>query len=529
MSTNRKIAKASFILIIISVLGNLLSMGKEMLAAKYFGITRSMDAFNAALTIPNYISAMMISIFTLVFIPIFVRYKHENNPQEADRMTSIMLNFALIFLSVTALVIFLGAGNIVSYGFRGFDPSTSFVTASLMKILCVTAVFSGIITILTSVLNSNQRFFWPSVSQLFVTLSTMTLIVFFSKRWGVFVFAWGLAIGLLIQLLILAFCIKASGFKYTFTLDLKHPGLIKTARFAGIIIILSLISGLTPIINRVMASWLPQGSIAAISYAEKLLLIPSTLISTSLLTVLFPFFSMQAAENKIDELKHTFASSIKMSGFIYIPLATTMIIFAKPAIKALFQRGAFGAEATNLTSIIFICLTIQLFFSYAVAIMQRIIFVFQDMKVLFFFTVLSTAMNVLFNFIFIKLVNPPAAGIALSASTGSMLTLFVYYSIIKKRLKNMHGLSILKSLTVFFFLSLVSGAVMYYFYSWFDTLIAYSAVSQTGKIGIACALGTVVYLGLSYLFKLEQASKIKEIIFEKIQNFPQNLSLRINQ
>ncbi len=70
MSTNLKIAKASAILIVINILGFMLSLLKEVLSAKYFGITKDMDAFYLAITVPNLIINIFIITFNAIFIPV---------------------------------------------------------------------------------------------------------------------------------------------------------------------------------------------------------------------------------------------------------------------------------------------------------------------------------------------------------------------------------------------------------------------------------------------------------------------------
>ena len=517
MSTNRKIAKASVLLMGISVLGNLLSMGKEMLSAKYFGISVSMDAFNAALTIPNYVSGITMSIFTLIFIPVFVQYKQSSDPEEANRMASVLINYIFSGLALLAAVVFFSAGLIVQYSFVGFDAPTAALTVKLIRILCFSFVLSSIITILSSILNSYEHFFWPSASQIFITISTIGFIVFFSKTLGVSVFAWGLILGLIFQLIALIISSRNTAFKYRFDFNLRRPGISKTAKGAVAILMLALIGNLNPIINRAMASWLPQGSITALSYAEKLLLIPSTFIMASLLTAIFPFFSMQAADNKLDEMKYTLASSIKMSGFIYIPLSLTMMVFSKPTIMLLFQRGAFTAAATDLTSILLIILSAQLCFSYITAIMMRVVIVFQDMKTIVGLVLFNTGINVALNLLFIRIMEPPIAGIALSSTLGTFISLPLYYYILKKRMVFLHGLSILKSLSFFSLLALAPVFLMKVVHGWINTFFVYSAVSQFFIIAVSCLAGFAVYLGLAYYYKVEEAHKLYDITANKIK------------
>jgi putative peptidoglycan lipid II flippase len=499
-------------------------MIKEMLAAKFFGIARSMDAFNSAITVPNYIYAIVITMATFAFMPAFIKIKQGEGREAANELAAVLLNYLFIALALCFIVMFAFRGWIASTGFMGFDAGTSRLTADLLAVLSVTTLLSGMIILLTTILNSYEQFFWPSFSQVFVTLGTMFFIVFFSKNLGVFVFAWGLLSGLAAQLVILIVCAAKYGMRYSFRLKTNHPEAGRIFRISFTLLLIALVAGLNPFINRAMASWLPEGSIAALSYAEKLVLIPMTLISASLITAIFPFFSMQAAENKIDDMKNTFATSVKMSGFIYIPIAATMIVLAKPLVVVLFQRGAFDSRATDLTSTILVFLSIQLFFLYAVAIMQRMIFVFQNTWVIFFVVLLGIIQNVILNYIFIKTVNPPAAGIALSASAGSFISAVVYFMILKKMLSNVHGLSIARSLLSFLLLSAAAAITAHFAYRVLSGIPVHFFVGRLALIAAATAAGIAVYLALAFALRIEEIEKMYNIAKVKIREYTHNFA-----
>ncbi|MEW6556534.1 MAG: murein biosynthesis integral membrane protein MurJ, partial [Elusimicrobiota bacterium] len=401
MSTNIKIAKAYLILTAASILGHILSMGKEILVANYFGITKAMDAFYTALTIPNWITPIFSSPFILIFIPIFTKYKLTNK-EEANRLASILINYTFIVLILITLFVFIFSRAIIQFGFCGLDSETSITSIKILRIINITIIFTVLVTINTVIHNANEHFLWPAVSQMFVTICTILFILFFAKKWGIFVFAWGLLIGLIIQSLFLIPFTKQQGYKHYFDFRWNHPELKKILNLTFVLILLSIISGFNAPINRIMASWLPTGSIAALGYADKLVQVPLIVFSGSIATAIYPFISKQLAENKIEEMKDALATSIKMMGFIFIPLAVIMITLAKPVIQLLFQRGAFDAQATDLTSKIFICFTFQLFSNYALVIMLRLIFAFQDLFSILKVTVIGIVFTILLNYIFIK-------------------------------------------------------------------------------------------------------------------------------
>ncbi|MDD5688027.1 MAG: murein biosynthesis integral membrane protein MurJ [Elusimicrobia bacterium] len=527
MSTNLKIAKASLILAVMSILGNLLSMSKEMLVASHFGVTKAMDAFGSALTVPNYLFNFTFSPFNVIFIPLFIKYKLQD-VEEANRITSIAVNYILLFVLFATVVIFMFSSGIIKYGFPGFDYETSVLATKILRIVIVTTVFTGLISVLTGVLNSYGRFLWPAFSQMFITISIILFILFFAKQWGVYVFAWGLLVGLVVQFVFLIPFAKRQGYKYYFDFRWNHPEIKKILKLLVILLFLAILSGINPFINRTMASWLPAGSIAALNYADKLVQVPSIILLGSISTAVYPFLATQISENKIEDMKNTFATSIKMMGFIFIPLAIIMIILAKPTIQVLYQRGAFNSQATDLTSKILICYTIQLFSGYAMVMMQRLFFIYQDMLTLFKVIIVNTIANIILNLIFIKVINPPAAGIALSSSVGCLVTTFLYFFYLKKRLSYLHGVSILKSLSKITFLAILSGVIIFIIFQKLNGFIITSPITfalfsrtfiiQTMKIVASALIGVVAFIVMSLLLKIEEADKICNLVKIKLQN-----------
>jgi len=194
-----------------------------------------------------------------------------------------------------------------------------------------------------------------------------------------------------------------------------------------------------------------------------------------------------------------------------------MIIFAKPAVAVLFQRGAFDQRATDYTSIILIYLSFQLFFSYAAAIMLRLIIVFQDMRIFFFISMTGIALNLILNYIFIKTITPPAAGIALSASVGGLILVVISFLVLKKRLKFIHGLSIMRSLSRFSLLSGAAGIIMYSVYKLLNGLITHTFVSQVTVICVSAAAGYTVYAALAYMLKVEEIGKLIGMVRTKLR------------
>lgn len=515
MSTNIRIARAYIILVSASVVGHLLSLFKEVLGAKYFGVSSPMDAFYAALTIPNLLTGVFLSPFTIIFIPILVAYRHKDL-DDGSRIISAVSNVIFLFLAAAAGLSFFFAGSVISVFCPGLDAATARDAALMLKIMSASIIFTGAVNVLSSVLNALENFLLPAVSGMFITVTTIILILFLSGSQGAFVLAWGLLGGTFLQFLFLAPGALKRGFRYFPSLDLHRPEIRDSIKLALIFLAISFINGLNPAVNRLMASWLPAGSIAALAYADKLMQVPLIIFSGAIATSIFPYLSAQVAEGRLEELSSTVQLGIRMAGFIFIPLAVVMMTLGRPIIELLFQRGAFDAAATGLTSVIFICYCLLLLSNYAAAILMRLMFAFQDYRSMIKVVGVGLVANAAMNFIFMKLMDPPAAGIALSSSAGSLLTALLYYFTLRKRLPGLNGMAIVRPLIVMGLLALPAGLAASWTYALAAPGPGAGIAARALALGASAAAGLGLFAALAAAFRLEEFMKVYNLAVNRI-------------
>ncbi|MCD6310844.1 MAG: murein biosynthesis integral membrane protein MurJ [Elusimicrobia bacterium] len=516
LTTNQKIAQASAVLIIASVLGHVLSLGKEILVANYFGITKAMDAFYAAVTIPNMINSMLITVFAAVFIPVFIEHRVKNI-NEANDLASITVTYLMLIFTVFALIIFASSPLIIKYGFHGLSSDVAGLAVKLLKILSFSLILSGLVGIITGLMNSFERFFLPSFSQMFVTIATILFILVFAKTHGVFVLAYGLLAGLLLQIVVLIPAVRKQGFLFRVNFNARHPAIKGILLSSGLFFAAAAINQLNIAVDRIMASYLDSGSIAALSYALKLGQVPLIMFSSSIAIAVFPFFARQAAENKIEELRDALSKSVRMAGFIFIPLTVISVILAKPLIRLLFQRGAFTSEDTELTAVIFICYSFQFFFYTVSNIFGKVILSFKNFAILFKITLFAVLANILLNFVFIKIVRPPVAGIALSTSFVYFIVMLMIGWFLKKKMLYLKSLYVVKGLISISIAVGFAAIASMRMFKFFDNVVFATAVfGNIFYIVSVSAIYMLVFLFICRLLKLEEPEKIMDVIKVKL-------------
>jgi len=508
LTTNQKIAGATSILITASILGHILSFGKEILVANYFGITKVMDAFYAAIIVPNMINNIFLTVFGGVFIPTFIKYKLKNR-DEANRIASTVMNYLFIFFVFISLFLFGFASWIIKYGFDGLSPESVNLAVKILRIAAFTVILSGLIGVFSSILNAFKHFAWPAFSQMFVTIFTILFLLFFVKKMDVFVLVYGLFAGLLIRVFLLMLVARRKGYHHYFDFNLSHPAVGEMFPRALLFFIVCVGGQMNIVVDMVMASHLAPGSIAALGYATKLVQAPLIIFAGSMAVAIFPFFSTQVVKKKFEEMKDSLAKSIRMSGFIFIPLTVITVILAKPAIRLLFQRGAFTPEATNLTSIILICYSFQFFFSAVVIVLIRAFLALQDMVVLLKVAITGMIVNVILNFVFIKIITPPAAGIALSTSVVLFFQMSFMLFFLKKKMDYLHGKYILEGISKIAVVSIILGVSIFFTFKGLNLVFdSATGINQIIRITVAVFVGGVVFIGMIVLLKVEEVFKI---------------------
>jgi putative peptidoglycan lipid II flippase len=517
MTINRKIAKASLILILASCCGHVLSLLKEMLVAFYFGIASDMDALYAAMAIPTMLNNVLLSTFGAVFIPIFVRYRLKDK-EEANHIASVVINYLFLLLVCVSILLFLFAPWIVEYAFYGFADRTSHLAVNILRIMCVTVVLSGIIGMIAGVLNASEHFSAPAFSQMCITVSTIAFILFRVQRAGVYVIPYGMITGLTIQMLILIPVVMGRGYQHFIRLGKEHPAVREMFSLSVLFFLNIIAMQMNTLVDKIMASYLAPGSIAALGYADKLVQVPIVIFSASLATAVFPFFSAQAAQKKMDELGDSLAKSIRLSGFIFFPLTIMLVILARPLIQVLFQRGAFDDTATDVTTVIFICYCMQLFFFTVGLILARVYLVFQDVVTLIKMTCLGVVLNIVLNLAFMKLLVPPAAGIALATSVVYLVTMSLMLAILRKKMIRVPWEYVRDGLKRVAACSVVGGAVT-------AGILAISRAADTATpllarctwVGASALAGGAVFILGCVLLRLEEPRKAVAILLGRTE------------
>ncbi|UCD42908.1 MAG: polysaccharide biosynthesis C-terminal domain-containing protein, partial [Chloroflexota bacterium] len=156
-----------------------------------------------------------------------------------------------------------------------------------------------------------------------------------------------------------------------------------------------------------------------------------------------PTFSAQFAENKLDEMRSSLASTLRSVMLLSIPATLGLIILRQPLIELLYQRGEFTELSTQLVAWALLWYAVGLVGHSVVEIMVRAFYAMHDTKTPVIIGVAAMSLNVVFSILFIAVFSRlgwmPHGGLALANSLATMLEMIALLYMMRDRLNGLEG------------------------------------------------------------------------------------------
>ena len=316
-----------------------------LLLAYVFGAGMEMDAFFAAVTIPQIISAILLAILSATFIPVFIeaRSKDETN---AWKVASISINLLFLCLFVIAVIGSLFSKNVIALINPGFQEETSVIAVSLFRIMILSIIFSGTSILLTSVYFAKQRFFKASFASWMNSVIVFLFVLFLRSSLGVKSIIIGTLVGSIIQFLFLFPVFMKKG-RYYFLFDFKKKEIVKLGRLIFPLLIGSIFYKTNTLVERLIASNLGDGKISYLGYAYKICIALIMVINQGISTVIFPRMSEYSAVGDLKSLKEILSKGMRALIIITTPVVFLIFLAKFELVRLILERGNFSPSATT--------------------------------------------------------------------------------------------------------------------------------------------------------------------------------------
>ncbi|HVB24901.1 MAG TPA: murein biosynthesis integral membrane protein MurJ [Ktedonobacteraceae bacterium] len=429
-SANSKIFRALLSIASAALLIRVMGMLNQVIVTARFGEGAAMDAYIVASTLPMILAQLITGSIEVSVIPVYTRIRTRGRKEEASRLFSTLLNLLLLGSTILTVCMILFHTSVIHLTAPALDPLRTEIAGNLALFIYPVLLFMVIIGFLESILNAEGQFGWPAYAGLLVPLVTALLVFTLGKSLGIVTLCVGMLLGLLLQLGVFILRVRQAGITYRPVLELRNPALRTVVIAAWPALLGAFISQISPLIDQVFASFLSTGSISAISYALKLISVPTGVIFISVGRAALPYLSRHAGINDLKGFKKTLHLYIWVVGFGTAILSIFMVVLAHPLVQLLFQRGAFSAADTNRTAITLSGFAIGLVPMSFIFILTRSFSALGKTRILLFIGIYNVITNAVFDFIFAHFWQ--SEGIALATSAMYFGGMFIEFALLRQ-------------------------------------------------------------------------------------------------
>jgi len=508
----KAIVSGAIILFIGNLLSAILGLFREVLIAAHYGAAHDTDAYIFANTVPSIILAFVSAIFITGFIPLFMKERVNKSPEEASRMFSNIMNwFVIIMTTVTAICYLLSAEL---SAFFAADPAAHRKIEQLLWILLSGMLFFGLSYAQSTALNSVNHFTTPAFLTVINNTVVIVFMVLFRESLGIYSVAWGFVTGNVIQVAVQIPVLRAKGIRYRRYFSIREHYLRKLFTLSMPIVALVLIDQTMVLATRYFAAYLDPGSASAIHYANRILLLPVTLFGTAFISATYPSAVQVLAENRQREYNKIVTTGIKSLLLILAPMFFVCLFFSTDIVRALFERGAFDAEATRMTASVFMIMSIGIVFMPLRDFFNKLFFSRSRLGAPIIYSLGYTFGFIAGCFWLVPLIG--YIGIAVSA-TVSLLLAFVYLVWAYKRQNRQQAIGVSLSFMIKVAVSAaLSSAVMHQAYIFALNMLNVGRWAEIAVLVLFTGAALMLYVAMVKWWKIQEIDLVWKKLSEKL-------------
>jgi putative peptidoglycan lipid II flippase len=513
--TDTSTGKSAFLVGAGILISRLVGLIRQRIFAHYFGRSAEGDAFSAAFRIPNFLQNVFgEGALSASFIPVYAKLLAQEDEEEAARVANAVFGILALVTAVVVLIGVLTTPYIVTAIAAGFEDERRELAITLVRIFFPGAGLLVLSAWCLGVLNSHHRFFISYTAPVAWNAAIIAALVFFGNRLDLSslaaVTAWGSVIGSALQFGVqLPTVLRLiHRFRPALTLASAHVRQVLHSFFP--VFISRGVVQISAFVDAFLASFLGQGAVVALNYAQSLYTLPVSLFGMSVSAAELPAMAKTlGAETAVAEsLRHRLDEGLKRISFFIVPSAVAFLALGDVITAVLYQTGRFTRDDTVYVWTILAGSAIGLLASTLARLYSSTYYALRDTRTPLRYAILRVGLGGLLGYLFSihlpRLVGiDPRLGVA-GLTVASGIAGWVEYVLLRKSLNQRIGRTGLPfSYTAKLWLGALVGAGL----GWAVKLLVPAWHPIPLAIVVLGVYGTC-YFGVGYLFGLPPAQVI---------------------
>ncbi|OBK03303.1 murein biosynthesis integral membrane protein MurJ [Mycolicibacterium conceptionense] len=314
------------------------------------------SSFSVANQLPNMVAALVLeATFTAIFVPVLVRAERDD-PDGGRAFIRRLVTLATTLLLVTTVVSVVCAPLLVKLMLGSHPEVDTALTTSFAYLLLPQVLFYGLTSVYGAILNTRNIFgppAWAPVVNNVIAILTLGIFVLVPGALSenpvqmgtakLLVLGIGTTLGVVAQAVVLLVAIRTErvSLRPMWGIDDR---LKKFGGMAAAMVLYVLINQVGFIVGNRIASSAAASGPAIYNYTWLVLMLPFGMIGVTVLTVVMPRLSRNAAANDIPAVLDDFSLATRLTMVTLIPIVAMMTVGGPAIGSALFAYGRFSVS-----------------------------------------------------------------------------------------------------------------------------------------------------------------------------------------
>ena len=328
-----------------TMLSRVMGLARDVVFARVIGADAFADVFFVAFKIPNFFRRLFAEgAFAQAFVPVLGEYREQGSQAAVrgliDRVSGTLGLTLLLFTLVIVLAAPVMAAIFAPSWFMD-DPLKFAATTDMLRITFPYLLFISMTGVAGGILNSYDRFAVPAFTPILLNISLICAALFAAPLFDqpAFALAWGVLIAGIVQLVFQLPFLHRIHMLPQPIIDWHDSGVRKILILMGPAIFGVSVSQINLLLDTMLATFLPTGSVSWLYYSDRLSELPLGVFGVAVATVILPNLSRHHASESTKEYSQTLDWALKMILLVAVPAAVALTLLAEPILVTLFYYG----------------------------------------------------------------------------------------------------------------------------------------------------------------------------------------------
>lgn len=516
---SKNIVSAAILVTVITFASRLTGFLRDVVLAATYGTSLYSDTYLMAQSVIQIMTGIMVPALGTTFIPVMSDYILHKSKQDTNRFLDVVYTVTIGMTVLISLLGLLFTEQLVRLFTPNFPPEALTLTVELTRIMIPMVTFNTILALNSAKLQNHGNYIAPAMIGIPLNVLLIGSMLLVTDYFGVQGLAVSLVVATFGQVLLLYPYSRKLGYRFHFNLDLKEEGLRRIGILIIPIMIGSGIQQINALVDRVMASGLPEGSIAALNFSNRLSLFVIGLLSAAVVSVFYTSMSNYFAAGQSELFKKLLRNTINIALLITLPVSVGFIVLRLPIIQIVFERGMFDRTASELTAVALLFYTIGLAGFLLRDVVTRAFFAIKETKAAMINGSMAVVLNIILSLVLVPSMG--LGGLALATSiSGIVATLLLMHSLHRK-IGNYGWLPIAVTFVKVCIASLVMGIAVHYSYAAAYALVPFNLAAVPASI----LCGMLVYALGIHLLRVEEMAMLREMVARRLKPYFKSASM----